>query len=268
MTHTRQYSTKPHLVFSFCALLLSTSLAYAASSIVTGVRNSTGAHRLNEQQLQQLQHTLRHKSGFVELSFDKQGTLTLGNRQHIQGGSATVRELLMAAVESLNLYELESHKAAPDIAFARILESEDQLLNERGQRRSIFQVRLDFADFNLVEGPPAAKASFEIGIALLHELVHGVLKLSDPEGRINQIGDCDAHVNQMRRELGLPERLYYHPTIKLVKLTGRRVIYALLQFGPNPARPQYHLIWQVSLVSPRAKNIAELEKGLLDGKNR
>jgi hypothetical protein len=68
-----------------------------------GVRNSTGAQRLNPAQLQQVRDSLRRKSGFVELDFDAEGALTLGDRQHIEGGSATARALLIAAVESVNL---------------------------------------------------------------------------------------------------------------------------------------------------------------------
>ncbi len=57
----------------------------------TGVRNSAGAQRLTEKQLQLVQVSLRHKSGLLELGFDEQGVLTLGNRQHFEGGSATAR---------------------------------------------------------------------------------------------------------------------------------------------------------------------------------
>lgn len=101
------------------ALLVLPVVAFAAP-VISGVRNSTGALRLNAAQLQQVQASLRQKSGFAELGFDEQGTLTLGNRQHLAGGSATVRALLIAAVDGANRYELESHEHSPEVAFARL----------------------------------------------------------------------------------------------------------------------------------------------------
>ena len=55
------------------------ALAFAQTiSDLSGVRNSTGMRRLTDKQLQQIRETLSQKSGFVELSFDSQGALTLG----------------------------------------------------------------------------------------------------------------------------------------------------------------------------------------------
>jgi hypothetical protein len=181
--------------------------------------------------------------------------------------------LLIAAVDSPNLYELESHERSPEVAFARIDESEDRLIGETGQRLTIYQAQLDFDDFNRLDGAREAKASFDIGIALLHELVHGVLKLQDPQG-VDQIGDCDAHVNQMRRELQLPERLYYHPCITVVRTTnGRGIVCARLEFverqaGQAQPSAKYQLTWLPSQVSPNARNIAGLQQGLLAPKRR
>jgi hypothetical protein len=94
--------------------LYSSSLtAQQRNNFTTGVRNSSGSHRLSERQLQMLRESLRHKPGFVELGFDREGTLTLGNRQNIAGGSATARALLVAAVDGANLYQLESHDSSP-----------------------------------------------------------------------------------------------------------------------------------------------------------
>jgi hypothetical protein len=235
----------------------------------TGVRNSAGPRRLNEKQLQQAQDSLRHKSGFMELGFDAQGGLTLGNRQRIRDGSATARALLIAAVDSGNLYELESHELSPEVAFARLYESEYREIGETGQRLDIFQVQIDFADFDRLQGTREAKAALDLGLSLLHELVHGVLKLQDPQGEMDQIGECDAHVNQMRRELQLPERLYYHPDITVARTSdGRRIVNASLVFVERTAanaRPsaKYRLYWLPSEVSPNAQNIAGLQQGTL-----
>ena len=277
MTRTTDTSINQHYnIRSLALTLLLGALsvtAMAAPDVVRGVRNSAGPHRLNPTQLQQVQASLRQKSGLMELGFDEQGALTPGNRLHLQGGSATARALLIAAVESANLYELESHESSPEVAFARILESEDRMIGETGQRINIYQVQLDFADFNRLGGAREAKAAFDIGIALLHELVHGVLKLQDPQGGMDQIGDCDAHVNQMRRELHLPERLYYHPGITVVQLNGGRIVSARLQFaerqsGATLPGATYELTWLPGQVSPKARNIAQLEQGLAITKRR
>ncbi len=238
------------------------------------VRNSRSPLRLNEKQLQMVRDSLRHKSGFVELGFDQQGVLMLGNREHVVGGSATARVLLVQAVDSTNLYELESHESSPEIAFARIDEGEDRKVGETGQRLTIYRVQLDFADFERLSGAREAKAAFEIGLALLHELAHGVLKLQDPRGDMNQIGECDAHVNQMRRELRLPERLLYHPNMSVVQpRDGKRIVSASLTFVARAeanAQPSATCLlnWQPSQVSPNARNIAGLQHGLLMAKNR
>jgi hypothetical protein len=239
-----------------------------ASNQPTGVRNSCGPQRLSANQLQMIAQSLRQKSGFAELGFDAQGALTLGNRNHVAGGSAAARALLAAAVVSPNLYELESHESSPHVAFARILETEDKEIGEPGKRMTISQVQLDFADFDRLSGAREARESFEIGIALLHELVHGVLKLKDPS-ELNQIGECDAHVNQMRRELHLPERLYYYPNISVVQISnGQRVVSASLEFVEHHAqsKAKYRLSWQANQVSPNARNIAQLQQGLVTPK--
>jgi len=270
----RHYNIRSFALALLLGALSLTALAVPRAAVQpTGVRNSSGPRRLNEKQLQQAQESLRRKSGFVELGFDEQGALTLGNRQHIRGGSAMARALLIAAVDSQNLYELESHERSPEVAFARIYESEDRWDDKTDRRTSVYQVQLDFADFSRLDGAREAKASFDIGIALLHELVHGVLKLQDPQG-VDQIGECDAHVNQMRRELQLPERLYYHPGISVTQtLNGTRIVCARLEFverqaGQAQPSAKYNLTWLPSQVSPNAQNIAGLQQGLLAPKRR
>jgi hypothetical protein len=268
-----------HSIRSFTLALLLGALSFAAlanpvSSFPSGVRNSAGPRRLNERQLQTLQESLRQKTGFVELEFDRQGALALGNRQNIAGGSATARALLQAAVDSANLYELESHERSPEIAFAQIHESAYRQIVTTGQRTTIHRAQLDFDDFDWLDGPPKAKAAFDIGLVLLHELAHGVLKLRDPQGEMDQIGACDAHVNQMRCELQSPERLYFYPSVTVMQISaGLRVVKARLVFVERKAanaKPsaQYSLTWLPAQVAPNARNIAGLQQGLLASKRR
>lgn len=260
----------------FAMALLVSCLALVSANAAehpTGVRNSAGPHRFNEGQLRQVQESLRHKSGLMDLGFDREGGLTLGDRRHVQGGSATARRLLIAAVDSGNLYQLESHPRSPEIAFAQLHESGIREIGETGKRINISQVQVDFADFDRLEGAREAKASLDIGLVLLHELVHGVLKLQDPKGEIDQIGECDAHVNQMRRELQLPERLYYNPGITVTRVSGRNIVVANLQFVERASanaqpRVKYRLYYQPNAVSPNARNIAQLQDGRMGVRRR
>jgi hypothetical protein len=264
-------------VFTLALLLGALSFVATANPIesqLTGVWNSSGTQRLNESQLQTLQVSLRQKTGFVQLGFDQQGALTLGNRQHIAGGSATARALLAAAVDSANRYELESHESSPDVAFARNYEAGNWKDSQTGKLIDVHRVQLDFADFSRLSGAREAKAAMDIGIALLHELVHAVLNLQDPQGDMNQIGECDAHINRIRRELRLAERLYYHPNITVARTSdGRRIISASLTFVERAkanAQPSaiYSLNWLPGQVSPNARNIAAFQQGLLVAKGR
>lgn len=247
------------------------TLSLAQSIIdLSGIRNSSGSHRLSDKQLQQVRENLIRKSGFVEMSFDEQGKLTLGNRQHSVGGSATARLLLIAAVDSANLYELESHDRSNDVAFARIYEYQDRLIDNTGKFTTGYKVQVDFADFDQLSGANEAKATFDLGIALLHELTHGVLKLQDTLDA-SQIGECDAHVNQIRRELHLPERLYYQPNITIVQAgLNKRIVVAHLEFaeGSGGQTRKYRLGWFPAKVSPNANNIAQLEQGLVKAHSR
>ncbi|MGH9846522.1 MAG: hypothetical protein ACREEM_48105 [Blastocatellia bacterium] len=267
----RHYNLRSFALALLLGALSLTALAAPRAAVQpTGVRNSSGPRRLNEKQLQQARESLRHKSGFMELGFDEQGALTLGNRQHIRGGSATARALLIAAVDSANLYELESHERSPEVAFARLYESEDREFGETGKKMTIYLVQLDFTDFDRLGGAREAKASFDIGIALLHELTHGVLKLQDPRGEMDRLGECDAHVNQMRRELLLPERLHYHPGIRVVENLAGRFVFASLEFAGSNAQAaeKYRLTWRADQVSALAGNVAGLQNGLLASKRR
>jgi hypothetical protein len=69
----RHYNIRSFAVALLLGALSLTALATPRAAVEpTGVRNSSGPQRLNEKQLQQVQESLRHKYGFVELGFDEQ----------------------------------------------------------------------------------------------------------------------------------------------------------------------------------------------------
>lgn len=184
-----------------------------------GLRNSPGSQRLSAAQLRLVLDSLRHKTGFLEMDFDEAGFLTLGDRTRYAGGSASARELLVATIEGPRAFMLEAHDRSPAVAFAH-LKPGYTLTNFRTKTQIETElVRLDFADFAQLRGDREVVAAFDLGFAVLHELVHGVLRLEDAVGNITQVGACDEHVNRMRRELKLPERQGYTPRLRPTQLT-------------------------------------------------
>ncbi len=175
-----------------------------------GLRNSDGNRRLSASQLQKALESLRHKTGFPEMRFDESGLLTLGDRTRFASGSATARELLIATVDGRVAIELEAHNNSPGVAFARITEGIVYTNFQTKAQIEARQVQLDFSDFAELRGEREALAAFDLGFAVLHELVHGVLGLRDAVGEVNELGACDGLINRMRRELNLPERQGYN----------------------------------------------------------
>jgi hypothetical protein len=153
--------------------------------------------------------SLRHKTGFMGMRFDESGYLRLGDHTSVIGGSAAARELLFETVEGRKLIELEAHDYSPHIAFAHIT-AETVYINFRTNVRiAVRQAQLDFSDFAELRGEPEAITAFDLGFAILHELVHAVRDLRDAVGETNRLGACDELINRIRRELNLPERQGY-----------------------------------------------------------
>jgi len=165
---------------------------------------------LKGRELESLLNGLRFCTGFMELHFDESGQLQLGDRTRVSRGSNTARQLLVAAVESRDSFILEASKHSPVIAFAEI-EATDIYIDAMNAKHNVWRVRLDFSDFAHLRGPDKAVTSFGPALALLHELGHGVLKKDDLLTQADQLGECERHMNLIRRELGLPERESYQP---------------------------------------------------------
>jgi hypothetical protein len=234
--------------------LLSSSLAAAPSDSLRyrpGVRNSPGVNRLNEQQLETVLRHLREKTGFLELEFDVDGFLTLGDRTNFSGGSATARNLLAAAVEMKHAVELEAASERAVVSFARIANAVTFQNRMTGQRIDSCSIQIDFRDFLQLRGDRQAITAFDPGFVLLHELGHAALGLHDTFD--NSPGDCEAMVNRIRRELNLPERQTYIAHIYQVAATHSTGItrHAELIFVKNGPKPQrFYLSWEANQVGP------------------
>jgi hypothetical protein len=174
----------------------------------SGVRNSV-ERALNTKQIEILLKSLREKTGFLEMHFDETGFLKLGDRTKLDGGSATARELLIAAVDRTHAIDLENHDRSARVAFAQLAKSLVYISRATGAQIEVYPIEIDFRDFTHLRGDKAALAAFDIGFVVLHELAHAALGLHDSPGKTSGPGECEEYINRIRRELDLPERQNY-----------------------------------------------------------
>jgi hypothetical protein len=219
-----------------------------------GLRNAAGDKKLETKQLDQLARSLQAKTGFAELRFDEDGFLSIGDRTHFSGGSATAREVLIATTEIKHAIDLESHARSSSISFARIGDQISFESRATGAKIDRSAIQLDFNDFSQIRGDREAIEAFDIGFVLLHELGHAVLGLHDSYD--NSPGDCEGMVNRIRRELQLPERQTYIAQVYTAAHfpAASRVKRAELIFkhvsGAPKARALFRLDWDALRVGP------------------
>jgi len=221
-----------------------------------GLRNSADRYQLSAKQLSAVAASLREKTGFLDLRFDQDGFLTLGDRAHVGAGSAVARALLLAAVNSVDSFELESHNHSSDVVFAFLGESVIYESRVIGARIEVHPIKLDFSDFAYLKGDKEVLAAFDLGFAVLHELAHAVLHLHDAKGEPFGLGECENYINRIRRELGLPERQNYFARVhqavsapgrlstKVVELNFAREVRRQGQIKTEPC----HLTWDAQFV--------------------
>ena len=98
---------------------------------------------------------------------------------------------------------------------------------------------------------------------MLHEIDHVVEDSADPKDDVP--GDCEAHINGMRRELGLPVRNSYFFSFLPVKNQGNLISrFVRLGFehdnGSTSKKKRYWLVWDAALVGGLA---SDAESGLV-----
>lgn len=249
--------------FGICLLLSSMTIAFSADTQTSspsltyrgGLRLSPDKHQLNEKQCQQVLASLQEKTGWRELAFDADGFLTLGNRENFNGGSVTARQLLSDAVNFSGQLRLENHTHSSKVVFANLGKS-TVFYNMRTKEQMEHQpIRIDFSDFGKLMGPKEVRASFDLGMTVLHELVHGVRKLHDSVNEYEEVGDCERYVNTIRKELGLPERQQYVARSHSVRSPlGWTIKTAELQFARTDFRngklktDEFKISWDVDRV--------------------
>lgn len=220
-----------------------------------GIRNSTGKNRLKEKELKQVIESLKEKTGFQEIGFDADGFMTLGDRKNYIGGSENARHLLMDAVDFPSQFLLEDHNHSSKVVFANLGKSTLYFNMRTKSQCEHLPVRVDFSDFSKLMGSKEVRASFDLGITILHELVHGVRKLHDSVNEYEDLGDCEREVNKIRKELGLPERQQYVARSQTIQSpVGWTLKMAELQFARTDFRngklktDEFKLNWDVNRV--------------------
>jgi hypothetical protein len=121
--------------------------------------------------------------------------------------SSTAKDLLLSAIRDTSVYKVRENRGA---ALGRVS------LND--------YIELDFTDLKQIVYRDLPHEVFDIGMIFLHELAHRHLKLKDPskeEIKNDSLvkGDTVSFINNIERELKLPQRRHYAP-VKIRRING------------------------------------------------
>ena len=225
-----------------CAVLIASSLPILAD----GIDNLVIRQNVSKSNREELARRLRAITGWTDLAFDSNGAMRAGHAGP-QAGSQSARELINKAFAGTRVILFEDASSRKDVVFCRVvLGTMDQVTSSE-----VYAVLIDFADFRQVTGDKQALAAFDVGWAVLHEIDHVVEDSQDPQE--NVVGDCEGHINRMRRELGLPVRNSYFFSFLPVKNEGTVISrFVRLGFDQHDAastkRKRYWLIWDAAVV--------------------
>jgi hypothetical protein len=203
---------------------------------------------------EQLAAKLRKITGFPDLKFDNDGILLQGSRAPI-GGSASARELIANAIAGRDVVVIEDVSNHAEVAFCRVVPGNWK--NAAGSPAA-FVVQIDFTDFDQLVGDKRALEAFNVGWGLLHELNH-IVNDSPDATSLGEAGECEAHINQMRRECNLPQRADYFYTLLPLPTDSvfmtRFVRLAFEQQQPQAKKKKrYWVIWDANLVGGLEQN--------------
>jgi hypothetical protein len=195
----------------------------------------------------ELTDKLRKITGLSTLAFDRDGKLTLQTFSS-DTGSALARRLLIKAISGDKHIVIDDASRRSDVVFARVINANVRV--ENSENRPAFIVQLDFGDFDHITGDRWALQAFDVGWVVLHELDHIISGSLDP-AYYGEIGECESHINQMRRECGLPERSDYFfialPTPGH-SIFNRQFVRLGFEHQVAGIKKRYWLVWDVKLV--------------------
>ena len=213
---------------------------------------------VDHREREELAHKLQKVTGWPDLRFDHSGRLRHGILQPV-GGSPRARYLVTQAMTGDNTIVLEETNRHPDVVFSRVLPAKWK--DETPNSPSVYVIQIDFSDFKHVTGDRDAMQAFHLGWVVLHELDH-IVNNSFDVNYSGETGECEEHINLMRRECNLPERGDYFftflPTASDSVFAAR---FVRLAFEKELAgtRRKYWLVWDANLVGGLSeKQIASL----------
>jgi hypothetical protein len=198
---------------------------------------------------------LRNITGLPDLKFDDKGILRLVGSRTPLAGSEGARALLANAINGRNVVVVEDASNSSEVAFCRVIPG-------RWKQRAttmppVFVIQIDFADFDQLIGDERALAAFNVGWGFLHELDHVANESADATS-LGESGECEAHINQMRRECNLPERADYFSTLlpidkgvfrtRLVRIAFEQTLTAANK------KKRYWLVWDANVVGGQEVN--------------
>jgi hypothetical protein len=214
---------------------------------------------------EELADKLRAITGWPEIEFDKTGALKLGSSV-IAGGSQAARNLLNKAVSGPDLLIVEDASNRADVVFCQVLPG--RWKNGAQGKPPAYVVLIDFADFDHLMGDKAALKAFDVGWGFLHEIDHVVNDSADAD-TLTDAGECEEHINIMRRECNLPLRTDYFftffPHANQGEFKTRFVRLAFEEADPaSMKRRRYWLMWDAVLVGglPAPEQIADRKSSL------
>ncbi len=170
-------------------------------------RQATGKHACQQDCQQRLVQDLARLTGWQSWQFTEAGQLIVSEPSLFVEGSATARQWFEQVWQRPDVFFIEDHSGSNAVNFGQLNEGLTYSDDQTGRRCSVWRVRLDFEDFRKLQAPRVVKATFDAGFTFLHELLHG-LGYRDAHS-FDDVGQCEAVVNDARRELGLPVRARY-----------------------------------------------------------
>lgn len=237
-----------------CVILVVCSLPILGS---TGSNNRViCSEKLSLSRREILTDKLREITG-LQVGFAENGALSLTSSV-TQHGSQTARDLISKALRGTNVIVLEDASDRVDVVFSRVVFAEWK--QRDSQLPPAFVVLIDFADFEHLLGDREALKAFDVGWAFLHELDHVVNDSADTHNA-NDPGDCEDHINVMRKELNLPLRAEYFFKLLPHSHSDFRTRFVRLPFDQTEnttnKRRRYWVMWDAALVGGLSVEIAK-----------
>ena len=252
-------------IVPWCVTLFISSGAAANSASHIVLRDNVPHERRD-----QLLNKLRKITGWTKLRFAADGALIV-DANDSTGGSKSARNLLAKAITGHDVIVLEDASSRSDVAFCRVVPG--RWLNGDSANPAAYVVLIDFTDFEQIIGDDQARASFDVGWALLHELDHVVMNSEDGDTEavdVNEhVGECEIHINRMRDELGLPLRASYFFTASNLKadpnFNTRFVRLPFEQKDPSSRHvKRYWLTWDFAAVGGFSSSLNRLARSSAD----